>query len=74
MSRDRPCEHCDSPDSSLLRVVLIGEIIRADDHMLYTLVDICETLGLLEFAEDIDEALEAEHTAKPSKPVLRRIK
>jgi len=73
MSRERPCEHCDSPDSSLLRIVLIGEIIRADDRMLYTLVDICETLGLLEFAE-MDEDDAAEESPKQSKPCLRRIK
>lgn len=73
MSIERPCEHCDSPDSSLLRVVLIGEIIRADDQMLYTLVDICEALGLLELTE-IDEDPEVEKTAKQSKPNLRRIK
>jgi hypothetical protein len=52
---------------------LIGEIIRADEQMLYTLVDICEALGLLEFGE-MDEDPDAESTGKSSKSSLRRIK
>ncbi len=48
---DPLCEHCDQPDSSLLRVVLIGEIIRADDSTLYTLAEICETIGLTQLSE-----------------------
>ena len=49
---DQSCEYCDHPDSSLLRVVLIGEILRADDSMLYTLAEICETIGLMQPSED----------------------
>ncbi len=48
---DPLCEHCDQPDSSLLRVVLIGEIIRADDSTLYTLAEVCETIGLTRLSE-----------------------
>lgn len=76
MSIERPCEHCDNPDSSLLRVVLIGEIIRADERTLYTLIDVCETLGLLDFSEfsEMDEDPESEHNAKQGNSFLRRIK
>ncbi|GIX48787.1 MAG: hypothetical protein KatS3mg131_2998 [Candidatus Tectimicrobiota bacterium] len=49
---DRPCPYCDHPDSSLLRVVLIGEIIRADDATLYALADLFDSLGLLQLAEE----------------------
>ena len=28
------CPHCDDPDMSLLRLVLIGEILRADETRL----------------------------------------
>lgn len=52
---DQSCEYCDHPDSSLLRVVLIGEILRADDSMLYTLAEVCETIGLLQLSEDEQE-------------------
>ena len=52
---DQSCEYCDHPDSSLLRVVLIGEILRADDSMLYTLAEVCETIGLMQLAEDEQE-------------------
>jgi hypothetical protein len=48
---DSLCEHCDQPDSSLLRVVLIGEIIRADDSTLYTLAEVCESIGLTQLSE-----------------------
>ena len=27
----KPCPYCDQPDASLLRLVLIGEILRADE-------------------------------------------
>ena len=70
---DQACEHCDHPDSSLLRVVLIGEILRADDSMLYTLADVCETIGLMQLSEE-EQALspsEIQHRVKRS---LRLIK
>ena len=28
----QPCPHCDQPALSLLRLVLIGEILRADEQ------------------------------------------
>ena len=51
---ERPCTHCDHPDSSLLRIVLIGEIIRADDAALCTMAEIFQNLGLLDLSEEDD--------------------
>jgi len=44
------CPHCDQPDVSLLRVVLIGEILRADEILLVTRADLLQTSGLLPLA------------------------
>src|SRR5215471_5070336 len=44
------CPHCDQPDVSLSRVVLIGEILRADAPLLVTLADLLQTSGLLPLA------------------------
>src|SRR5215510_4429874 len=44
------CPHCDQPDVSLLRLVLIGEIVRADETLLATLADLLHTSGLLPLA------------------------
>jgi len=41
------CPHCDDPDMSLLRLVLIGEILRADETRLLLLADVWEHAGLL---------------------------
>jgi len=46
----QPCPNCDQPDMSLLRLVLIGEILRADETMLVLLADIMQTCGLLPLA------------------------
>jgi hypothetical protein len=51
---ERSCSHCDNPDSSLLRIVLIGEIIRADEATLYTMAEIFQTLGLLELSPEAE--------------------
>ena len=69
---ERSCTHCDHPDSSLLRVVLIGEIIRADDAMLYTMAEILQSLGLVELIDE-DEELELEQGVQ-SKTRLRLVK
>jgi hypothetical protein len=44
------CPHCDQPDVSLLRLVLMGEIVRADETLLATLADLLHTSGLLPLA------------------------
>jgi hypothetical protein len=41
------CSHCDNPDMSLLRLVLIGEILRADETRLILLADVWQHSGLL---------------------------
>lgn len=61
---ERTCGHCDHPSSSLLRIVLIGEIVRADDATLYTLAEVFQTLGLLDVSDDEDTYL-------PDKPAAR---
>lgn len=44
----KPCPHCDQPDMSLLRLVLIGEILRADEVLLVLLADVMQQSGLLD--------------------------
>ena len=44
------CPHCDQPDVSLLRLVLMGEILRADEPLLVLLADLLHTSGLLSLA------------------------
>jgi hypothetical protein len=47
-----PCPHCDQPDMSLLRLVLIGEILRAEEPALVWLADVMQQAGLVHFAEE----------------------
>jgi len=42
-----PCPHCDAPDISLLPIVLISEIIRAEVPVLVSLADLWQQSGLL---------------------------
>ena len=69
---ERSCSHCDTPDRSLLRIVLIGEIIRADEATLYTMAEIFQTLGLLELSQE-DEVSEVKPAAQ-EKIRLRLVK
>ena len=69
---ERSCSHCDNLDSSLLRIVLIGEIIRADEAMLYTIAEIFQTLGLLELSQE-DDVTEVKQVAQ-EKLRLRLVK
>jgi len=69
---ERSCGHCDNPDSSLLRIVLIGEIIRADEATLYTIAEIFQTLGLLEPSQE-DDVTEVKQVAQ-EKIRLRLVK
>jgi hypothetical protein len=71
---DWPCEHCDAPDTSLLRVVLIGEIIRADEATLYALAGVCEALGLIQLTDEDDDFMPPVETRKRTNGKLRRIK
>jgi len=69
---ERSCGHCDNPDSSLLRIVLIGEIIRADEATLYTMAELFQTLGLLEPSQE-DDVTEVKQVAQ-EKIRLRLVK
>lgn len=51
------CPHCDQPDMSLLRLVLIGEIVRADETLLMLLTDVMQACGLLHLTEEPTAAL-----------------
>jgi hypothetical protein len=70
---DGPCEYCEQPDISLLRVVLIGEIVCADQATLYTLAGVCEALGLIQFSDE-EEDCEPPKTRKRMRGKLRRVK
>ena len=61
-----PCPHCDQPDASLLRLVLIGEILRADETLLALLVDLLQQSGLL----GLSEKPEAPSVRPPQKGTL----
>ncbi len=58
-----PCPHCDQPDASLLRLVLIGEILRADATLLALLADVMQACGLLPCSTEAEE---------PTAPPVRR--
>jgi hypothetical protein len=47
----QPCPHCDQPDMSLLRLVLMGEILRADETRLVLLADVMQQCGLLHLSD-----------------------
>jgi hypothetical protein len=59
----QPCPHCDQLDTSLLRLVLIGEILSATESRLVLLADVMSQCSLLQLC---DEAEEPEAT--PVKP------
>jgi hypothetical protein len=69
-----PCPHCDQPDLSLLRLVLIGEILRADATWLVLVADLLQQLGLLDLTDEptvppVRPQQGALHTLRRSPPV-----
>ena len=48
------CPHCDQPDMSLLRVVLIGEVLCADAPRLALLADLMQACGVLACPPETD--------------------
>ena len=46
-----PCPHCDQPEMSLLRLVLIGEMLRADETLLVRVADLLQQAGLVHLSE-----------------------
>ncbi len=69
---EHSCNHCDHPDSSLLRVVLIGEIIRVEEETLFTMAEVLQSLGLLELPEEPE--LDDVAPVLPGKHQLRLVK
>ena len=47
----QPCPPCAQPELSLLRLVLIGEILCAEEPWLLRLVDVLQQAGLVCLAE-----------------------
>ena len=45
------CPHCDRPDTSLLRLVLMGEILCIDETRLALLADVLQAMGLVQLSE-----------------------
>ena len=45
---ESPCPHCDEPDLPLLRLVLIGELLVADEARLLHLAAVMQACGLLQ--------------------------
>lgn len=56
----QPCPHCDQRNVSLLRLVLLGELLCADETQLLALANVMEQCGLLQLA--------ASRTPAPVKP------
>src|SRR5262249_25832712 len=55
-----PCPHCDQPEISLLRLVLIGEILRAEEPLLVRLADV------------VQQSSQRHHAEEPTTPPVRR--
>lgn len=57
---EQSCSRCDQPDSTLLRIVLIGEMIQADDASLYAMAEGLQRLGLINLSaeEDVPEEVQ----------------
>jgi len=51
------CPHGDQPDSTLLRLVLIGELLIAEDAQLLRLATVMQRCGLLQLSPEPDPAL-----------------
>jgi hypothetical protein len=65
------CSHCDAPDTALLRVVLIGEILRANEHVLGLLADVMQQCGLLPLTDTAEEPTPIQ--ARPPRGTLHRL-
>jgi hypothetical protein len=44
------CPHCDTHESTLLRLVLMCELIRVDEDTLDTIANVLQHLGLVQLA------------------------
>ena len=70
---ESPCPHCDQPDLTLLRLVLIGELLVADEPLLLRIAAAMQACGLLQDASEPDAAHVAlERTRKVTRTYLQR--
>ena len=67
-----PCSHCDQLDTSLLRLVLIGEILRADESWLILLAHVMQADGLLPLTAEAEEPEAAR--VRPQKGTLHALR
>jgi hypothetical protein len=51
-----PCPHCDQPDLTLLRLVLIGELLCADETLRLGLAAVMQAGGLLQLSTTLPRA------------------
>lgn len=73
---DEHCQ-CDNPDASLLRVVMIGEIVRAEEADLYAMAEALDALGFMHLSDTNAESAPQTTTQparKKTKGLLRRVK
>lgn len=68
------CDNCEHPNNSLLRVVLIAEIIRAEEDDLLAIADLFDEMGLLQLDDDDDPPSDDSYPNNHNKASLRRIK
>jgi hypothetical protein len=66
------CPHCDQPDMSLLRVVLIGEVLCADASRLALLADLMQACGVLACPPETDAPAAAR--ARPHTGTLHKLR
>ena len=52
-----PCPHCEQPDVSLLRLVLMSELLVADETQLLRLAAVMQQCGLLQLSPEPDPDL-----------------
>jgi hypothetical protein len=50
----QPCPHCDQRDLSLLRFILIGELLCVEETRLLLLADLMQEYGLLPRADEAE--------------------
>jgi hypothetical protein len=73
---DEHCQ-CDNPDASLLRVVMIGEIVRAEEADLYAMAEALDALGFMHLSGTDAEPMPqppTRATRKKTNGLLHRVK
>jgi hypothetical protein len=65
----QPCPYCDQLDTSLLRLVLIGDILSAAESRLVLLADVIYQCGLLQLCDEAEAV-----PVKPQQGTLRTLR